>query len=363
MKQRLYGLDILRIFSMLGIVGLHILNQGGFLAAANSHSEVLAAHLVAALFYCSVNVFAMLSGYLYIRRDTVRSASLLKLLLTSALYCVCAVAVAMVVKPKLFAYFPDLYKQALFPPLAGRYWYLTCYVLLFVMIPYLNAMVRSLSQRQMGSMLFLLLVLLSCMTTFGQADYFRINKGYSPFWLMFCYLIGGYIRLYHEPLFGKKRAFALLLVAANMAVIAAVWKIWGEDAVKKKVLLLEYISPLMVVNAAVLVQIFAGMHVSGKWTQKLILHLSDSAFGVYLIHSHILIYDFWLKNAFATAGKGGLGQYLGILLAGLLGIYLVCTFLDRVRKLLFRVICLDRAIDWAGEKIDRCLGWYEESAD
>ncbi len=32
MKTRYYGLDILRIISMIGIVGLHVMNQGGVLS-------------------------------------------------------------------------------------------------------------------------------------------------------------------------------------------------------------------------------------------------------------------------------------------------------------------------------------------
>lgn len=356
-QERCYGLDLLRILSMMGIIGLHMINQGGFLTAANEKTEIIIVRLAAALFYCSVNVFAMLTGYLQVRRENVRSASLLKLLLTAFVYCAGAVAVAMRVKPKLFTYFPELMAQALFPPLAGRYWYLTCYVLLFVMIPYLNTMVRHLRERQMRVMLLMLLALLSVATTFGQADYFRINTGYSPFWLMFCYLVGAYIRLHLEHLSGKAAAKWLWLAGANLALTVFLWEHWGTDVIKSKYLILEYTSPIMVVNAAIFVLVFARVDVRGTWLQKLTLLLSSSAFGVYLLHSHILVYDFWLKNAFVTAGKGGAAEYLGTLLAGLAGIYLACTLVDRIRALLFRLLRVDALMEKLGSGVDSLLGW------
>lgn len=69
-KERLAGLDILRILSMLGIVGLHIINEGGLRCTLpiNSISYFVVMILLTILF-TSVNIFALLTGYLNINKE------------------------------------------------------------------------------------------------------------------------------------------------------------------------------------------------------------------------------------------------------------------------------------------------------
>ncbi|MEG1164907.1 MAG: acyltransferase family protein, partial [Oscillospiraceae bacterium] len=68
MKNRNYGLDLLKSVSMLMIVMLHILGVGGILAssAEGSLSNGLAWALEAANI-CAVNCFGLISGYVLSR--------------------------------------------------------------------------------------------------------------------------------------------------------------------------------------------------------------------------------------------------------------------------------------------------------
>ncbi|MBO4468545.1 MAG: hypothetical protein J5766_04525, partial [Clostridia bacterium] len=60
--SRNYGIDALRIVSMLLIVILHILNVGGVLESSTSVSHSAAWFLDVACF-CAVNCYALISGY------------------------------------------------------------------------------------------------------------------------------------------------------------------------------------------------------------------------------------------------------------------------------------------------------------
>ncbi|MCR5648942.1 MAG: acyltransferase, partial [Oscillospiraceae bacterium] len=62
--ERNHGVDLLRIVSMLMVVVLHILGQGGLLDAVSAPSlrHTLCWLLLAAA-YCAVDCYAMISGY------------------------------------------------------------------------------------------------------------------------------------------------------------------------------------------------------------------------------------------------------------------------------------------------------------
>lgn len=356
-KERIYGLDILRILSMLGIVGLHILNQGGWGASADTALEVLFSRIFAAVCYCSVNVFAMLTGYLYADRKTIRFSNLLKLLFTVAFYCAAILLVFMAIMPQLFDGYRGLYLYAIFPPFVGRYWYITCYVLLFMMIPYLNAMIRSLQEIHFRRLLLILFALLSVVSTFGMNDYFKLSDGYSPYWLIFCYMVGAYIRLHKNDLPKSRIPRWVTILAVDLLLVIGMRYVLGDALANTWFPILGYTSPFMVIEAAVLLLIFSKLTVQHRSMQKCIVSLSNGAFGVYIIHSHILIFDYVMADAFAWAGGSGLLGYIGASFAGLVGIYLVCWAVDIIRGFLFKWLRIDKLADLIGGKVDRFLHW------
>lgn len=356
-KNRIYGLDLLRVLSMFGIIGLHIMNAGGLMNAACSPSQRVIVHIFASICYCSVNTFAMLTGFLYIEKKRVRSSNLIDLVMVVAFYCISILAIFLCLKPELFANSRSLVIYSLFPLLKGRYWFITSYVLVFMMIPYLNAMIGSLPKQQFGKMLLILFVLLSLVPTFGLQDYFKTMDGYSPAWLIFCYLIGAYIKLYYDEHRSKRCSKSLIIFIVNVFVVTLFWLSAQNTVIGAYIQLYEYTSPFMVINAACLVFAYSQISIPNDKVKKVLLRLSNSAFGVYIIHSHILIYDFFLTDAFSNAGIKGFWVYSLILIISMLGIYLVCWILDEIRIFIFRVLCINRLSNWLGEKVDRFLNW------
>ena len=82
-------LFLLRILSMFFIIGLHLINNGGILANTPVLSVkyfVLVIMLV--FFYTSVNIFAMLTGYLSCNKKKIKSVRLIELISIVIFYCV-----------------------------------------------------------------------------------------------------------------------------------------------------------------------------------------------------------------------------------------------------------------------------------
>lgn len=68
MKERNYGIDLLRIVSMIGVMTLHILGHGGVL----DNTKILSfnydlAWLLEVCAYCAVDCFVLISGYVSVQ--------------------------------------------------------------------------------------------------------------------------------------------------------------------------------------------------------------------------------------------------------------------------------------------------------
>ena len=130
MKKRVIGLDLLRIISMLGIIGLHVIGQGGLINNSNIHSiKYYVILLLLVFFYTSVDVFGLLSGYLNISKEKNKYSRFVQLIMILIYYCLLI--------PSIFYLFnidnirDSGYKELLFnyfPILIGRYWYITFYL-------------------------------------------------------------------------------------------------------------------------------------------------------------------------------------------------------------------------------------------
>ena len=198
MNTRYYGLDLLRVVSMLGIISLHILGNGGVLDSVQGNSlNHFMAYGIEILCMTSVNIFAMMSGFLYIQKPSnkMTSKSIMQLLFLTVFYCVIICIGFRIFRPELFTNW-KFYIRCVFPPICGRYWYIVCYTFLFFMIPYINKLLLSLKKEEYFKFISIIFIFLSVITTIGRYDYFKIFNGYSPFWLIFCYIVGAYINLY-----------------------------------------------------------------------------------------------------------------------------------------------------------------------
>ena len=174
MEQRNYGLDAARICAMCGIITLHILGHGGVLDSCDFNSAgYWSSWWIEICAYCSVDLFALLSGWLGIykkKHSVFRAAELLAVVL---FYSVIITAIFASAVPDLFSGSQDIVNSVM-PILAGRYWYITCYIPLAVLQPFINKMLLALSVRQHRAACLVSLVLFALLPTLLQVDFFAL---------------------------------------------------------------------------------------------------------------------------------------------------------------------------------------------
>ena len=137
MTKRNYGIDLCRILSMLGIVVLHVIGKGGAQQLVNGSytAGYWASEWLFICAVCSVDVFAIMSGYLGLNK---KASSLYR-----ALELISVVLFFSVLSTSFFAiFYPEKVLNiksiivGLFPPMADRYWYIMNFIPILIMQPF-----------------------------------------------------------------------------------------------------------------------------------------------------------------------------------------------------------------------------------
>ena len=341
--ERNYGIDLFRIVSMLMVVVLHVLGQGGILAGSvGSFVNYGTAWFLETAAYGAVNCYALISGYVGIRAKY-RYSNIATLWLQVVFYTVGMTVVHALIAPSEVG----LGSWALsFIPVMGRsYWYFTYYFALFFLMPLLNLAVRSLNKRQLGAAVLGVAVLFTA-TSFlpGKAfgtDPFQVNEGYSILWLMLLYLIGAYVREYGLFQNLRRRTLGLIWLGCSAAAWALMMVMTHMPALVKQLFppytFVRYNSPLILVGSIALLVLFAKTKSFPRWLKRGIAWGSPLAFGVYLIHVNPHVWGL-LKGRFAEYATAPIWVMLGIVLLAVVAIYLICTAIEAVRFYLFKLL-------------------------
>ena len=138
--KRNIGIDALKILSMFMVVVLHILGQGGVLETLPQFClRYNVAWLIEILCLCSVNCFALVTGYLnFEKKYTFKS--LISLWFQVIFYTLLLTMVIKYFYPAQINY--GYIGKMLFPTMGHSYWYFTAYVGLYLFIPLLNFIVE-----------------------------------------------------------------------------------------------------------------------------------------------------------------------------------------------------------------------------
>ncbi len=347
-QPRNTGVELLRLCSMLLVLMLHILGQGGVLAAAAPLSRpYAAAWFLETAAFCAVDCYALLSGYVSVTTDT-RPARLVRVWMQVAFYTVSVTAIFFLARSELRS--AHLVFAALFPVLSRQYWYVTAYFGLFLFLPYLNRLLVSLEAASLRRLALTVFLLFSVLPFFARRDLFQTSWGYSFLWLGALYILGAYLRLSDAGKGGPKSRFLALYA---LCVLAA-WggKLFLDHALPDMAaagggLIVGYTSPPILLSAVCLLLFFSRCRVEGA-AARLFLPLASASFGVYLLHTQPLIWNNLLTDSFASFGAMRAAALIPSVLGAAAGIYLVCAVAELLRQKLFRLLRLDALAERIG---------------
>lgn len=354
-EQRNYGVDLLRIVSMLMIVGLHVIGHGGVLDATHvAYVKYGTAWLLEIAFYCAVNCFAIISGYVGVK-GSFKIKNIILLWCQVAFYSVMITVVFTIAGREL-----DIRQlvQSFFPVLSYQYWYFTAYFALFFLMPLINLFVLNLEKQALVFFSLVFLALFSVLPTFTPLDIFCTASGYSVIWLMVMYFIGACIRIVEpEDIKLSKCIFGYnILITVTAAVKLGFLLIDRRDISNT---LVSYTSPTMAGCAILLFLLCYRLKISSKLI-KWIKLFSPLSFGVYLIHSHPLVFEKLLKNRFAVYAQKNVFMMVLSIIATIFAIYFLCSLLEWLRIRFFSLLRVWKIAERIQEKIYKKMGFLSK---
>ena len=336
-NQRNYGIDLLRITSMIMILILHILGQGGILNQFNPLSlnyEMMWFLEIAC--FCAVNCYGLISGYVGIDKQYSYS-NLILLWLQVFYYSVLITIIFAVLNPGTVGKANFVF--SLLPVFTKRYWYFSSYFALALFIPFINKSLNKFTKNEACILISILFVFTSVIPTFLSFgnDPFSLKSGYSAIWLLELYIIGAFIKKF--GLFDNIKSKTLMLIYFIIIIISLIFKsvmdIISINIIDSN-LLIDYTSPTIFISALCLFIVFIRLKVDFKLC-NLISFFSSSAFSVYLIHTNNLVFN-CLENIFIFVYKyNTLNLTLFVLSVSLL-VFVILVILDKIRIFIFEKI-------------------------
>ena len=349
-QTHIAGLDLLRILSMVMIIGLHMLGQGGIVDAAPPGSPTwYASQGLQCLFYCSVNCYGLLSGYVGGKRSG-SGSRLLLLWLTVEVYSVLFWVFFRWRSPELVG--RQAFINAVFPLLMRQYWYFTGYFGLALIIPLISEGLERLDERSAARRFFILLLFFCLLPTAFHSDAFHMRGGYTTLWLLLLYLMGAALR--RGRWFQRLGVLPLVLTGVICLGITYVTILWPLTIPFVSTFdFLSYSSPTVTLLAACLVLLFARIRGKGGRGQAVLKELSRTSFGVYIIHTNPLLW--WLSFPVGFLQHWASWPVWKLVLtvpAVAAAVYLVCAAVDYLRMLAFRALRLQQAAERLFSRFD-----------
>lgn len=358
------SIELLRVISMMMVVMLHYLWKGDLLPGLNAAMEPIGyvAWFMETVCIVAVNVYMLISGY-FLVESSFKLGRLLGLMCQVIFYSILVpvVLVCLGVLPLGNISFYQLL-QYVFPTLMEQYWFVTAYVLMYLLSPVLATAVHHMSKRKLQITLVLLLTIMSISKSVLPVRLEMDQFGYDAIWFITVYLVAAYIRLHGIPFFeGVKKSFAMygigvLAIYALTMVLHVICKKTGTfeffvDAAY------EYNHILNLFAAVALFYAFLQWKgPEGKIGDR-ICKLGGLSFGVYLLHEQVEIRYLWPK----WLGAGGVEAVWQLVLHALvsvIAVFVAGVLVDAIRKWIFAgILKILKALHLTGwiAKIDSAM--------
>lgn len=365
MAARSSNIELLRIVSMALIVMHHFAIHGSWPEGGQLGNEIFL-DCISWGGKLGVNCFVIITGFFMIHSNF-RIRSFLKTLFQVLFYSVAILVFFLIKSPQLFSDI-DLLRYFL-PSISGLYWFATCYLALYLLIPILNRLYSQLGKLNKYYLIgvgFILLSVIPTVTTFAP-----LNS--NLIWFIFLYFIGGAIRDYEgdkqkkielvNPVslvykIGPLKVVLFLTIFIWMyAGMAVCVNSYYDGLMLPRYFMSQYSTPLFLASVGLFI-LFKSLHIGSS---KAINSVASTAFGIYLIHDNPLVRN-WLWEHFSYIYNDAVYLFALKFLLIVILVFCFCSLIDFLRKKIvevpfFRI--LESVLKEKFNRADLALNWKE----
>ena len=300
-KERMANLEVLRCVAMMMVVVLHYLGKGGLLPDLTAPLSVqdMAAWLLEAFCIVAVNVYMMISGY-FLCESSFKLSRLLTLWLQLWLYSVgigvLAVVTGIVPAAEVSTHY---YLTLLFPVTMGHYWFLTAYVFLYILLPFVGIGLRRMTKQQFQVTLVLLFAAFCLIKSILPFRLEEDSKGYDCIWYLCVFCAAAYLRRFGIPFLQKKSRALLLYLIGVIGTFgeAMLLHLFYQRTGSLELILkipYEYNHIFPFLASVGLFCLFLDSDIRGK-IGSVAVKIAPYTLGVYLLHENLGVRYAWQK--------------------------------------------------------------------
>lgn len=301
--------ELLRLLAMFLIVLYHI-----FIGTYEANPDFASRSLWIPL-HLGVPVFILISGYFHIKFSW---SKFLKLVAVLFVYTIGIQVIGTLLGGK--NYFLILFISR------SPYWFMTVYLMLFVLAPFINKVLESITIKEEVLLVIILAIISMYIGGFQNFEAYATGKNVLNFVLI--YAIGDLLHKNEEKLV-KIPTWALIVafVALNVMEVVA-YDFVPSSHIKVAIwkFCFPYNSPLLLINAILLFAVFSRINISSRW----INWAAGSCLGIYMLHHHPVIDE--KLSILSNSIIDSYSQNNTILLFVALAIVVViaCIFIDKI---------------------------------
>ena len=327
LNERNSNLELYRIIVMLLIVAHHYVVNSGLIQVMES--EPLS--LKNSFFYLygmwgktGIKCFGLITGY-FMCKSHITVYKFLKLLLQVIFYDV-VINLLFIIAGYQEMSFYSLY-QMLWPVKSVADGFVSCFLLFYLFIPFLNVLIMNLDKHMHLSLIALLLFIY---TFLGTTD-LRVDMNYLT-WFVVLYFISSYIRLYGIDIsrfkigWGIMSILSIVLSAGSVLVISYI----GHNTPFREFVLVSDSNHILAVATSICLFMYFK-----DWKLKhshFINVIAATTFGVLLIHANSDIMRQWLwRDTLDNVGVYHTPYAILHALVSVAAVFILCVFIDYIR--------------------------------
>ena len=330
-KERNSNLELYRIIVMLLIVAHHYVVNSGLMSVMKEeplHIQSIFLYLFGMWGKTGINCFVMITSY-FMCKSHISLRKFMKLLLEVYFYNVVITGIFLLTgyaRPSFSTVF-----YALVPIQSFGVNFVACFMLFYLLIPFLNLLIQA-----MSSKLHLRLVLLCLLvySVIGTIPKITLGVNYVS-WFVLLYFIASYIRLYGFPIKISNRNWGwLTLLSILISMASVVFMAWLSTVfVNKNIPVFWFVADsnhiMALVTALCSFMFFKDLKIGYS---KLINMIGASTFGVLLIHANSDIMRQWLwQDILNNVCQYGTNTMVLHAILSVIAIFVVCILIDMLR--------------------------------
>lgn len=333
-KIRYFGLDCLRIVSMCMIVIIHIVNKGLDIEVIHTSYDVLNEYILA-LVLCAVNIFVLVSSFFLLNDNNIKVGKIVRTCMECWTINFVVSAILFFVGNVTFSKEEIIY--VIFPILSRRNWFINVYLLLYVIHPFLNLIIKRLQEKEYKILLFILIMAFSVWPSImpNRNWTFDVMYGYSIGWFICLYFIMGFIKIYKIQCRIQKLKLVVMYIflGGGMLFCKIFIEVIGEKLSSSMITNMSNIwycydaLPVLGMSISIFMLFVKIKEPRSVQIKRTITFLGKSTLGVYIIHDHFKLREILWKSIIPVSDFANNWYIIFLYPMIAICVYIVCSLI------------------------------------